>query len=117
MTKKKYEEVLQSIFFKNKPMSRELYDFELKEHIEETIQEMIDDQDDLVYAITVSNSNVAMFLVDKKGGIYVNEKALTKLKRIWKKKYSQNINKLMSFYCSELSNGSFPIHGIKTKDN
>ncbi|TNF67257.1 MAG: hypothetical protein EP298_07345 [Gammaproteobacteria bacterium] len=117
MSKKNFEEILRSTFFKNKPMSKELYEFELKEHIEDTIEEMNDDKDDFVYAITTNNSDVAMFLVDNKGGIYINEKAIFRLKKLWGKKYKPNINKLMSFYSSELANGTFPIHGVKLNRN
>lgn len=102
----------------DKKMDKALYEFDLKEHIEKWKQELQDDKDEFMFAITENSGNVAMVLITKRNSVFINEKALKKLKALFNAAYKQNIETLLPNIVADLLNDNIAANTIsyqKTK--
>lgn len=110
---KKTESYLIKALLHGGVMALSLYEYELKEDVDEHRKSLIEDQDDFMFTITEHDGHVAMMLLDQSGEVYINEAARDWLIDRWGKAYKPNILKLMPYYLSELKQGRIPVQGIK----
>jgi len=94
-------------------MSLSLYEYELKDGVDENRKSLIEDQDDFMFLLTENGGHVAMLLLDQSGEVYINETARDWLIDRWRKAYKPNILKLMPYYLNELKQGRIVVQGIK----
>jgi len=113
MSVKKIERLLKNALLNEGEMVYALYEFELEEHLNFWIASMAEDGDDFILAVTEHSGDVAMALLHKTDGLYVNENARGKLQSLWLAQYANNIKKMIPYWAVELSAGSMPLMGVK----
>jgi len=86
-------------------MVYELYEYELEEQYDYWVFSMKRDGNDLILTVTEHSNDVAMALVDRTEGLFVNEEAREKLKAFWEDQYANNISKLIPYWAVELAAG------------
>jgi hypothetical protein len=96
----------------DKKMDKALYEFDLQEHVEKWQLELQDDKDEFMFAITENTGNVAMVLITKRNTVFINEKALKKLKALFNAAYKQNIETLLPNMVVDLLNGNIASNTI-----
>ena len=94
-------------------MEYALFEYELKEHIDEYLESKQEDGDDYFFAVTEHTNDVAILLIDKKNKVHVNEKARTLLKKYWNKSYEHNMKIMIPHMADELSKGFLSVNGVK----
>ena len=77
MSKKTIEKNLIRALLDDGTMEYALFEYELKEHIDEYLESKQEDGDDYFFAVTEHTNDVAMLLIDTKNKVHVNEKART----------------------------------------
>ena len=97
----------------NGKMHVALYNYELDEMVDDLKKSLLEDKDELIFAITENNDHVAMVLIERSGSVYVNETARERLKKLWSKAYRPNMKKLMPYLVGELSDNRVPVQGVK----
>lgn len=113
MGAKKIERLLTNALLKGGDMVYELYAFELEENLDFWATSMARDEDDFILTVDEHDGDVAMALLHKTDGLYVNEDAREKLKELWGGQYENNIRKMIPYWAAELSVGSLPLNGVK----
>ena len=99
-------------------MEYALFEYELKEHIDEYLKSKHEDGDDYFFAVTEHTNDVAMLLIDKKNKVHVNEKARAMLKKYWNKSaYEHNMRILIPQMVDQLSNGYLFVSGVKIQQS
>jgi hypothetical protein len=110
---KKIESLLAKALLKNGKMAYSLYEYELEENREYWLNSLVQDRDDCIITITEHSGDVAMALLHKVDGLYINEHARKKLKELWLDHYEDNIKNMIPLWAAELSSGSIPLIGMK----
>lgn len=114
MSKKTIEKNLIKALLNDGKMDYALFEYQLKEYIDEFLKSKQEDDDDYFYALTEQNNKVAMLLIDGDNKIYVNEEARARLKTFWKGSvYEHNLKMLIPHMADELSRGFFSVNGVK----
>ena len=114
MTAKDIEKILQQTLLHDAAMEYGLYEYELKELLDELKSSLAADQDDYIFAVTENSGHVAMVLIEKSGQVYINEQAREKLQALWPVGYTSNMKKLIPAFAQQLRQGELPINGVKT---
>lgn len=120
MTKRDIKKALENTLLNNEKMALGLYEYELEEILDDLKASMLEDDDDLIFAVTVHKNDqtlkqdTAMVLIEKPGEVHINEAAKDKLKAIWIGSYVANMRKLLPEFIEQLNEGEIPINGIKT---
>src|SRR5712672_1353008 len=95
MRKKAIEKNLRKALLEDGPLAQTLFEYELKEHIEEYKQSKRADGDKFFFAITEHTQGVAMILIDESDQVHINEAARDLLKKLWPKTYKKNLQLLI----------------------
>jgi hypothetical protein len=114
MTAKDIEKILQQTLLHDAAMEYGLYEYELKELLDELKSSLAADRDDYIFAVTENSGHVAMVLIEKSGQVYINEQAREKLQALWPVGYTSNMKKLIPAFAQQLRQGELPINGVKT---
>lgn len=114
MTATDIKKRLENALINEGEISYGLYEYELEALLDELKLSLIKDRDELIFAVTENNNQVAMVLIEKSGTVYINELARNKLKDLWGSAYGYNMNKLLPVFANRLDNGEIPINGVKT---
>ena len=113
MSKKTIEKNLIKALLNDGEMAYALFQYELEEHIDEYMKSKQEDGDDYFFAVTEHTNDVAMFLIDRRNKVHVNEKARTLLKKYWDKSYDHNMKIMIPHMADELSKGFLSVNGVK----
>lgn len=113
MSAKRIERLLAKALLKEGKMAYALYEYELEENLADWVASMERDGDDFILSLTEHSNDVAMALLHKTDGLYINENAREKLKSLWLDQYANNIKKMIPYWAVELSAGSIPLMGVK----
>jgi hypothetical protein len=113
MTAKKIEKLLNQVLLHEGEMEYALYEHELREVIDDLKLSMEKDKDDYIFTVTENRGHVAMLLVEKAGGVYINERARERLKTLWPVAYGSNMEKLIPDLAQQLHKSELPINGVK----
>lgn len=122
MLLKQIHKALERALLHDGELRRELYEYELEDHLDYWKQSMIRDQDEFLFVVTVRTNDVtheydaALLLMEKSGEIYVNEPARDRLKALWGKVYLSNMEKLIPTFAQQLKQGDLAVTGVKTVD-
>jgi hypothetical protein len=111
MSKKIIEQNLKKALLDDGPLVKELFEYELEEHIEEYLKSKQKDKD--FFAITEHTNDVAMLLIDENNIVHVNEDARILLKKLWNREYKNNIRKLIPQTVDQLHEGYLFAAGVK----
>ncbi|MHC5916860.1 MAG: hypothetical protein ACYTXE_39135 [Nostoc sp.] len=111
--KKKIQTLLRKALLQDAKMEYELFEYELKEHINYWYKGLKADQEELVFAVTENSGYVAMVLITKEKIIYVNEDAREKLAQLWQDSYKKNIERLLPMMADNLANNIISVNGVK----
>ncbi len=103
MSKKTIADNLKRVLLDDAPFAQALFDYELREHIEEYLESKHTDQDRYFFAITEHSNDVAMLLIDEQDGVHINEEARAVLRALWRDAYSNNIRRLIPKMVQDLS--------------
>jgi vacuolar-type H+-ATPase subunit E/Vma4 len=114
MNKKIIEQNLKKALLDEGPLVKELFEYELEEHVEEYLQSKQADKDKYFFAITEHTDDVAMLLIDENNIVHVNEDARVLLKKLWSHEYKNNITKLIPLIAEQLHEGYLFAAGVKT---
>ncbi len=113
MSKKTIADNLKRVLLDDAPFAQALFDYELREHIEEYLESKHTDQDRYFFAITEHSNDVAMLLIDEQDGVHINEEARAVLRALWRDAYSNNIRRLIPKMVQDLSAGYLFAAGVK----
>lgn len=113
MSKKMIEKNLKRVLLDDEPFAPALFEFELKEHIEEYLQSKHADNDHYFFAITEHTNDVAMLLIDEHDTIHINEEARTALRTLWREAYVKNFRRLIPEMAKDLDAGFLFSAGVK----
>jgi len=111
--RRRIEHLLRNALLNEGEMVYDLYEYELEENYDLWVASMKRDGNEFIFTVTEHSNDVAMALVDKTEGLFVNEKAREKLQELWEDQYANNINKLIPYWAVELAAGSLPLIGVK----
>ena len=114
MTAKDIEKILQQTLLHDAAMEYRLYEYELKELLDELKSSLAADRDDYIFAVTENSGHVAMVLIEKSGQVHINEQAREKLRALWLATYASNMQQLIPAFAKQLHAGELPINGVKT---
>lgn len=112
--KKKIQNLLRKALLQDAKMEYELFEYELKEHLNYWYKGLKADQEELVFAVTENSGYVAMVLITKEKNIYVNEDAKEKLAELWRDLYKKNMEHLIPKMADDLANCIISVNGVKT---
>jgi hypothetical protein len=115
MTAKKIETLLKKAFLKEGSMAYSLYQYELEEAIDDFKASMQEDQDDYLFAVTENTGHVAAVLIEKSGGIYINEAVRERLKTLWLDNYERNLKDLIPGFADQLHSGELVMYGVRVQ--
>jgi hypothetical protein len=110
---KQIKNILHKALLLDGEMEYVLYEHELEEHISYWKDGLQKDGEDFVFVITENSGAVAMLLITKNDELFINEKALNKLKLFWENSYIENIQKLLPFMAAEIATGILSVNGVK----
>ena len=96
MRKKTIEKNLRKALLEDGPFAQALFEYELKEHIEEYTQSKRADGDKYFFAITEHTNDVAMLLIDEGDNVHINDEARALLKKLWRDAYTKNLHTFIS---------------------
>jgi hypothetical protein len=114
MTAKRIQKLLKQALIHDGEMQYALYEYELKELLDEWKASMAKDKDDYIFAVTENSGHVAMVLIEKSGEVHINEQAREKLKALWPAAYESNMKRLIPAFAKQLNEGEIPVSGVKT---
>ena len=117
LARKRIEHLLKNALLNDGDMVYELYEYELEENYDYWIASMKRDGNNFILAVTEHSNDVAMALVDKDDGLFINEKARDKLKELWLDQYTTNVEKLIPYWAIQLASGSIPLMGVNFQDD
>lgn len=107
---------LYATLIENQPMNERLID-NLYQFKDEFIDSMIEDNEDVIFAVDHDYESVAMLLLENNGKFYVNEEARDRLRFHWKCNYEDNLMKFIPVMANQLNAGEFGVLGFtKTKE-
>jgi hypothetical protein len=113
MSKKSIRANLKRVLLDGEPFVLALFDYELREHIEEYLQSKQDDNDKYFFAVTEHSNDVAMLLISEDDTVYINEEARTALQALWRDAYPKNIQRLLPKMVEDLNAGYLFAVGVK----
>jgi hypothetical protein len=113
MRKKIIADNLKRVLLEDAPFTLALFDYELREHIEEYLQSKHTDHDRYFFAITEHTNDVAMLLIDEQDTVYINEEARAVLRALWRDAYPKNIQRLIPKMVQDLTAGYLFAVGVK----
>ena len=113
MSKKTIAANLKRVLLDDAPFAMALFDYELREHIEEYLESKRADQDRYFFAVTEHTNDVAMLLIDEQDGIHINEEARAMLRALWRDAYAHNIELLIPKMAQDLQAGFLPTAGVQ----
>ena len=113
MSKKTIAKNLKRVLLEDAPFALALFDYELREHIEEYLESKRTDNDHYFFAITEHTNDVAMLLIDEHDTVYINEEARAMLRTLWRDAYPKNIQRLIPKMVQDLSAGYLFAAGVK----
>jgi|SRR3970040_1826888 len=116
MRKKTIEKNLRKALLEDGPFAQALFEYELKEHIEEYTQSKRADGDKYFFAITEHTNDVAMLLIDEGDNVHINDEARALLKKLWRDAYTKNLHVLIPDMAEELEAGYLYTAGVKVSD-
>ena len=117
MSRKSIEKNLTKALLNDGELEKELFDYELAEHVDEYLLSKKQDNDKYFFAVTEHTNNVAMLLIDENDVVHVNEMARQRLRTLWLDAYSENIKKLIPDMAAELDAGFLYSAGVKEVEN
>lgn len=112
--KSRIENKLRKALLLNGEMSYDLFEYELKEHIDYWKKSLKQDMDEFLFVVTENSGDVAMLLMTNKNNIFINEEARQYLQIFWKDKYNYNIKFLLPKMAEQLENGIMSVNGVKS---
>lgn len=112
MTTKTIENRLTQALLNNGKMYLALYEHELEEHLDFLKASLKRDKEDFIFVVTENRGHVAMVLIEKSGGIYINEQAREKLQSLWSAMYETNVKGFIPLFAEQLADGDLPITGV-----
>ncbi len=113
MSKKTIADNLKRVLLDDAPFTLALFDYELREHIEEYLQSKHTDHDRYFFAITEHTNDVAMLLIDEQDTVHINEDARGVLRALWRDAYPNNIQRLIPKMVQDLKAGYLFAAGVK----
>ena len=113
MSKKTIEKNLKKALLNDGPFAWALYEYELEEHLEESLLSKRADGDKYFFAITEHTNDVAMLLIDESDQVHINEAGRTLLEELWGEAYRGNIQKLIPRMAEQLDAGYLFAAGVK----
>ena len=113
MRQKTIKKNLRKALLDDGPLSQDLFEYELEEHIDEYIQSKRADRDDFFFAITEHTNEVAMLLIDPVDNVHINEEARTLLRKFWRGAYKHNLDILIPDMAEQLDAGFLYTMGVK----
>lgn len=113
MSKKSIATNLKRVLLGNAPFALELFEYELREHLEEYLESKHNDADDYFFAVTEHTNDVAMLLIDTDDTVHINEDARTQLRVLWAGAYTSNMQRLIPKMAEELQAGYLSTSGVK----
>ena len=113
MSKKTIANNLKRVLLDDAPFAMALFDYELREHIEEYLESKRADHDRYFFAITEHTNDVAMLLIDEQDAIYINEDARAMLRTLWRDAYAHNIERLIPKLAQDLHAGYLSTAGVQ----
>ena len=117
LARKRIEHLLRKALLNDGEMVSELYEYELEENYDYWIASMKRDNNNFILTVTEHSNDVAMALIDKHDGLFVNEEARDKLKKLWLDQYTNNVEKPIPYWAIELAAGSIPLMGVNFLDD
>ena len=105
---------LEKALLNNGEMRRELYEWEVEEHLAYFQASLIKDNDDFLFVVTEHTNDVAMLLIEKSGQVHINEAARERLKELWKATYVENMKMLIPDFANLLHAEHLAVYGVKT---
>jgi hypothetical protein len=116
MSKRSIAANLRRVLRYDQPFAMALFDYELREHIEEYLESKHRDNDRYFFAVTEHTNDVAMFLIDEDDTVHINEDARATLRALWRNAYAQNIQRLLPKMVQDLSAGYLFAAGVKVAE-
>ncbi|SRR6266516_1686681 len=113
MPKKTIAENLKRVLLDDAPFAQALFDYELREHIEEYRESKHRDNDRYFFAITEHTNDVAMLVIDEHDTVHINEDARAALRALWRDAYPSNIQRLLPKMVQDLNAGYLFAAGVK----
>ena len=110
--KKRIEKALRNALLNDGEMDYELYKFEVKAFVDIWKKGMHEENEEFVFAVDVSDDDVAMVLITKNDKLYINEKAREKLKSLWADSYTVKIESLLPEFIEQLSEDIIPLQSV-----
>ena len=113
MSIKTIEKNLEEALINDGEMRRELYEWEVEEHLDYFKESMRKDNDEFLFVVTEHTNDVAMLLIEKTGEVHINEAAREKLKELWGDAYLGNMRMLIPEFAKQLHQGDLAVNGMK----
>jgi len=113
MSKKTIANNLKRVLLDDAPFVQALFDYELREHIEEYLESKHTDKDRYFFAITEHTNDVAMLLIDEQDTVHINEDARAVLRTLWRDAYPKNVQRLIPKMVQDLHAGHLFAAGVK----
>ena len=120
MTLKEIRHALEHALLHNGEMHRELYEYELEEHVDYWKASMQRDRDEFLFVVDVRMNevthqpNAALLLLEPSGAISINERARDRLEALWGAAYEPNLHTLIPSFAEQLHEGVLPVHGVQS---
>lgn len=114
MSKKTIIKNLRRVLLNGEPFEMALFDFELREHIEEYMESKRADNNEFLFAVTEHTNDVAMMLIDEQDNVHINEDARAMLQSLWPDTYFQNLEKIIPEMATQLHAGYLFMTGVNT---
>ena len=113
MNRKTITQNLEKALLDDGPLAIELFEYALKEHVDDYLQSRKRDNDKYFFAVTEHTNDVAILMIDEEENIYINEDARELLKKLWKDEYQENIRTLIPQIATQLDAGYLFAAGVK----
>ena len=118
MSKLTTEKYLVRALLDNGVMSKALFEEELQDQLDEFMKSKKEDEDELFFAITERDNQVAMLLIDGDDTVHVNEEARAVLKAHWQKSiYEETMLELIPQMVEELDAGYYFVTGLQAESD
>ena len=120
MTLEEIRHALEHALLHKGEMHRELYEYELEEHVNYWKASMRRDRDDFLFVVDVRMNdvtrqpNAALLLLEPSGAISINERARDRLEALWGEAYGPNMQTLIPSFAEQLNEGVLPVHGVQS---
>jgi len=120
MTLKEIRQALEHALLHQGEMNRELYEYELEEHVDYWKASMRRDRDEFLFVVDVRMNevthrpNAALLLLEPSGAIWINELARDRLEALWGAAYEPNMQTLIPSFARQLKEGVLPVHGVQS---